>query len=40
MASAPTGTYRGVIWVSGMAAGESRAHTLHNGLHVVFAVNK
>jgi len=38
--TAPTGTYRGVIWVSGLAAGERRAHTLHNGLHVVFAVNK
>jgi hypothetical protein len=37
---APTGTYRGVIWVSGMAAGERRAHALHNGLHFVFAVNK
>ena len=36
----PTGTYRGVIWVAGLAAGDRRAHTLHNGLHVVFAVNK
>jgi hypothetical protein len=36
----PTGTYRGVIWVSGMAAGERRAHALHSGLHFVFAVNR
>src|SRR5205085_2510363 len=29
-----------VTWVSGLAAGERRAHAPHNGLHFVFAVNK
>jgi hypothetical protein len=38
--TAPTGTYRGVIWVSGMAAGATRARARHNGLHFVFALNK
>jgi hypothetical protein len=38
--TARTGTYRGVIWVSGLAAGETRAHARHNGLHFVLAVNK
>jgi hypothetical protein len=38
--TAPTGMYRGVIWVAGRQAGDRRAHPLHNGLHFVFAVNK
>ena len=37
--TAPTGVYRGAIYVSGMAAGETTAHALHHGLHFLFVVN-
>jgi hypothetical protein len=37
--TAPSDVYQGAIYVSGMAAGETTAHALHHGLHVLFAVN-